>query len=232
MSKLRGGRSDFREWVDKWPNPDWPLMPLTHITKAISAVDIVKAGAIQPEDCAIFGEPLAYFFYGRPAYRVGGDGAIKVEAACPFCFVFNATLIDKAKAIFAFDTGAFAKRLYKHILVDEMEVKDFSLEKDKARPNRLIASVFGSRKTYFDGDISKIQNPEELAKPWDFHARAYLHLLTSPGRNEPDDRIVRLRSSSAQAFRSTEACWQSSCLTHYGMATIRPPGFKNCRKKA
>src|SRR5271167_1619031 len=32
----------------------------------------------------------------RPAYRVGGDGTIKVEAACPFCFVFDADLITKA----------------------------------------------------------------------------------------------------------------------------------------
>ena len=135
---------------------------------------------------------MAYFFYGRPAYRLAGDGAVKVEAACPFCFIFNASLIDKAKTVFAFDTGAFDDRLYKHILVDEMKVEDFSLEKDSTRPNRVISAVFGSRQNYFDGDISKIPTPEALTKPWDFHARAYLHLLKSPGRNEPDDRICSI----------------------------------------
>jgi hypothetical protein len=167
-------------------------MPLTHITKGIRAVDIANEDAISPSNCEVFGEPLVYFFYGRPAYRVSEAGAVKVEAACPFCFIFDSGLIDKAKAIFSFDTGAFAKRLYQHILVEDMKIGDFSLETDKERPNRLISTVFGSRETYFDGDISKIPDPEKLAEPWEFHARAYLHLLKSPGRNEPDDRICSI----------------------------------------
>jgi hypothetical protein len=192
MPKLNGGRPQFREWVDKQPNPKWPLMPLTHITRGIGAQDIVSANEVGPTECTIFGEPLAYFFYGRPAYRISGDGAVRVEAACPYCFVFNAALIDKAKAIFAFDTGAFYKRLYKHILVDEMTIKDFLLERDKRRPNQIISTVFGSRETYFDGDLSKIPDADAVTQPWEFHARAYLHLLTSPGRNEPDDRICSI----------------------------------------
>lgn len=192
MAKLKGGRPDFRQWVDKQPSPNWPLMPLTHITKGVGAADIAKAQAINPSDCKVFEEPLAYFFYGRPAYRVSGDGAVKAEAACPFCFIFSAGLIDSAKAMFAFDTGAFEKRLYKHIIVDEMNVEDFSLEKDTQRPNKLISAVFGSRQTYFDGDISKIADPEAITESWDFHARTYLQLLSSPGRNEPDDRICSI----------------------------------------
>jgi hypothetical protein len=192
MPKLTGGRSDFREWVDKQPKPNWSLMPLTHITKGIGAADIARAGEIIPRECAVFEEPLAYFFYGRPAYRVSGDGAVKAEAACPFCFIFSAAMIDKAKAIFAFDTGAFEKRLYKHIIVDEMNVEDFSLETDTHRPNKLISTVFGSRTTYFDGDISKIVDADKITKSWEFHARTYLHLLASPGRNEPDDRICSI----------------------------------------
>jgi hypothetical protein len=192
MAKLSGGRPSFRDWVDKQPNPNWPLMPLTHITKGIGAEDISRAGIVSPARGEMFEEALAYFFYGRPAYRVGGDGAVKVEAACPYCFVFNAALINKAKAIFAFDTGAFDRRLYKRIFVDEMNVEDFSLETNNDRPNRLISSIFGTRKTYFDGDVSKITDPEALAKPWDFHARAYLDLLVSRGRNEPDDRICSI----------------------------------------
>ncbi len=167
-------------------------MPLTHITKGVAAEDIIKDGAVNPEDCAVFGERLAYFFYGRPACRVSGDGAVKIEAACPFCFVFDAALIEQAKAIFAFDTGAFAKRMYQHILVEEMAVEDFSIEKDKLRPNKIISKVFGDRRTYFEGDISKIPEPDTLTEPWDFHARAYVHLLKSPGRNEPDDRICSI----------------------------------------
>ena len=71
--KLSGGRSSFRDWVDKQPDPKWGLMPLTHITKGIGAEDIIKAGEIKPVDCAVFNQPLAYFFYGRPAYRISED---------------------------------------------------------------------------------------------------------------------------------------------------------------
>ena len=152
MAKLNGGRPDFREWVDKQSNPGWPLMPLTHITKAIVAADISKSGNIDPTDCDVFSRPLSYFFYGRPAYRISGDGAIKVEAVCPCCFIFDADLINKAEAIFAFDTGAFSKRLYSHMLPEEMNVEDFSLGTDTSRPNKLIMKSFGSRLAYFQGD--------------------------------------------------------------------------------
>ncbi|BCG84799.1 hypothetical protein MesoLj113c_09090 [Mesorhizobium sp. 113-3-9] len=191
MPKLTGGRPAFRKWVDGHAAPKWGLMPLTHVTKGIVAEDIIESGTVAASDCDVFKEPLAYLFYGRPAYRVAGDGVIKVEAACPFCFVFDAALISKAKAIFPFDTGAFSKRLYSRILIEEMAIEDFSLETDTSRPDRIIAAVFESRRGYFEGDTSKI-NASKAAEPWDFHARAYLDLLASPGRNEPDDRVCSI----------------------------------------
>jgi len=186
------GRPGFREWVDKQPDPGWGLMPLTHITKGIGAEDIIRSGRVAATPCDTFGESLAYFFYGRPAYRVSGDGATKVEAACPYCFIFDPLLIKEAKALHAFDTGAFSARLYKHILLDEMSVADFSLDRDERRPNRIISAVFTTMQTYFDGDTTKVITPEKGARAWEFHARSYLQLLTSPGRNEPDDRVCSI----------------------------------------
>lgn len=192
MSKIHGGRPGFREWIDKQPAPEWPLMPLTHITKGLTAEDVIRAGKVDTHECSVLGQSVAYFFYGRPAYRLTDDGAVKVEAACPFCFIFDPNIIHQAEKIHAFDTGAFAKRLYKHILQEEMDIADFSLEKSLDRPNKLISRVFGSMQTYFDGDTSKIVSVEEGAEPYEFHARAYLQLLASPGRNEPDDRICTI----------------------------------------
>lgn len=167
-------------------------MPLTHITKGLGAEDVIREGQIRAHKTTPSEDPLAYFFYGRPAYRIDGDGAVKVEAACPYCFIFQETLIKQAKTIYAFDTGAFKRRMYKHALLDEMNIEDFSLEKDETRPNKIIARVFSTQQIYFDGDTSKVSGPEEGAKPWDFLARAYLQLLTSHGRNEPDDRICSI----------------------------------------
>lgn len=189
---LSGGRPDFREWVDELPDPNWAPMPLTHIARALVAADIAKAGSVDLTKCEVFGKPLAYFFYGRPAYRLSGDDAIKIEALCPCCFIFDAKLIDKAEAIFAFDTGAFAQRLYKHMLTDDMAAEDFSLGKDKSRPNKLIMRTFGSRLAYFQGDIYAIPDPATISKAYEFHVRSYLNLLKSPGRNEPDDRICSI----------------------------------------
>ena len=190
MSASSPKRQGFRRWIDNQVDPPWPLLPLTHVTKGIGAEDIVDDMAIKPGPDAA--GPRAYFFYGRPAYRVAGENVVKFEAACPFCFILDSVLLNDANEIFAFDTGAFKNRMYKHVLLDEMSVGDFSLEKDASRPNRLISRVFQSLNAYFDGNISMLPVPDEGAEPWEFHARAYLQLLTSPGRNEPDDRICSI----------------------------------------
>jgi hypothetical protein len=74
------------------------------------------------------------------------------------------------------------------LAIDDMSPIDFSLPVDRERPNKIVAAVFSSLGKYLDGDSSALV-PELAAEPWEFHARAFLHLLASPGRNEPDDRI-------------------------------------------
>ncbi|MEN5361923.1 hypothetical protein [Brevundimonas intermedia] len=181
-------RSDFRDWIDDQPDPQWPLMPLTHVTKAFTARDIIREGKVSPSEAGPLKVPLAYFFYGRPAFRVSGDGSIKVGATCPVCFVFDPEIIKRAHAIHAFDTGAFGKRMYSHVMMDEMNVTDFALGADPSAPNKLISAAFGSQEAYFEGDLSRAASPES-APVWNFLAQAYLQLLISPGRNEPDDRV-------------------------------------------
>src|SRR5687768_13496837 len=153
MAKLSGGRPGFREWIDKQPDPKWGLMPLTHVTKGLIAEDIIRSGNVDVSICTVFNEPLAYFFYGRPSYRVKGDGPIKLEGACPFCFIFDGALIRDARAINALDSGAFSNRLFKHYMMEEMNIEDFGLENDVTRPNRVIGAVFSSLKKYFEGDL-------------------------------------------------------------------------------
>jgi hypothetical protein len=69
-----------------------------------------------------------------------------------------------------------------------MEVNDFQLE-GKSAPNRLISLAFGSQLAYFVGDTRVVS---AKAIPHEFHAKAYLDLILSPGRNEPDDRVFTL----------------------------------------
>lgn len=187
MAKFFGGRPSFREWVNAEVDPTWDPLPLTHVAKALVAQDIIRDGHVKPQRDQTFEEPVAYFFYGRAAYRVSGDGSIKSAAACPFCFVMDPQLATSATTIHAFDTGAFAKRLYSRIIMDEIDLEDFGLGNDYRTANKLISRAFGSRSAYVKGDPSNIASA--ACNPWDFHAKAYLDLLTSSGRNEPDDRI-------------------------------------------
>lgn len=193
VAKLTSDRSGFRDWVRRQPVPESQGFPLTHITKGLLAEDIYRAGEVAPTPCDVFEKmPLAYFFYGRPAYRVGGDGAIKAEAACPFCFIFDGSVIDDASKIFPFDTGAFNARLYKHAFTEEMELGDFSLDVSVDAPRQLIRGAFRSERSYIDGNTTDFVSPEEGAEAWEMHARAYLSLIGSRGRNEPDDRLASI----------------------------------------
>jgi hypothetical protein len=70
-------------------------------------------------------EDIMYFFYGRPAYRFTEETATRIEAACPYCFIFDSNTISKAKTIFPFDSGAYAKRLYGGLALDDMPIQDF-----------------------------------------------------------------------------------------------------------
>lgn len=182
-------RDDFREWIDGLPDPGWPTMPLTHITKAFVAQDVARRGKVEPNEVGPLATPLAYMFYGRPGYRVSGDGSVKVAAACPVCFVFDPSILARANKIHSFDTGAFGKRLYSHVMLEEMNVGDFEVGTDISRPNKLIAKLYGSRASYFDGDTAGIGVPSSYAPEWNFLAHAYVQLLASKGRNEPDDRV-------------------------------------------
>jgi hypothetical protein len=183
------GRPEFRSWVDRQPDPGWGLMPLTHVCKSLIANDIVREGRIEPKECDVFSRSLAYFFYGRPAYRTNGDGPIKNPAACPMCFIFDPKMLDRAHAVHPFDTGAFNARLYKYTVMDEMNIQDFTLGRGVTAPNKLIKAIYGSRDVYFDGDPSKIPTPDKISAAGELLVRTYVALVRSDGRNEADDRV-------------------------------------------
>lgn len=194
MGESLEGRPGFTEWIDQENDPNWIMLPLTHVTNALKAEDIIRSGKLQANHCAVLKSNRAFLFYGRPSYRPNPDGVLKSEVASPICFIFDSSLIATSTDIFAFDTGAFAKRLHQYI-TDGMDVADFSLQKTPTRINRLIAKVFSSQEGYLRPDPSSLLDPEVGASPWEFHARAYLHTVRSRGRNETDDRVSTIEIS-------------------------------------
>ncbi|MCH4893802.1 hypothetical protein GO308_11830 [Sphingomonas sp. SFZ2018-12] len=216
MAKRKTPRIGFVEWVDNATPGCSSALPLAHVTKGIIAHDIMATGRIEPNDCQVFKSPLAYFFYGRPAYRFSAGSSIKLEASCPFCFLFDGKLLARAKRIFPFDTGAFAARMYNHVLDEDFAVEDFSLGADPSRAEKLIAATYLSREGYVVGDRRQVRAVEDATKAYDLEARAYMELIKSPGRNEPDDRIGTIEVQFGDPVPWPAACSRLSLRTPIG----------------
>lgn len=213
----------FHEWIDRHPTPHWRTLPLTHITRAVFAERMLDDGRIDTERCEYFDDqPLAFFFYGRPAYRANRDKLIQLEASCPCCFVFDPQLLRRAHKVYAFDTGAFSSRMYNHVLDEGFQISDFEIGRDPERLSRLVQAAFNSQQAYFDADRSALADPETGAEAWELQGRSYLSLLRSPGKNEPDDRICTIEAVFADPV----------LLSSDLLAIVVPHTFWNVDKKS
>lgn len=193
--------NNFSEWVDSaivtpFPEP----LPLTHITKALIAHRIIDNDAIAPNKCPVFGDLRSYLFYGRPAFRYDPGKVIKLEASSPFCFIMSGNLLGKARYIYPFDTGAFKARMYNHILDEDFDLNDFCMGSHPDRAEKLISAAYLGREAYLRGDRRQIVAREVGASAYQLEAGAYLELLRSSGRNEPDDRIGTIEVQFTEAI--------------------------------
>lgn len=179
----------FSRWLKEKERTSFGYLPLTHVTKAIRLEKIVNGRVLNPTMCANFEKDLLYAFYGRAAYRVGGDGTIRNEALSPVCMVLNGELIERAYGVYPFDTGAYKNRMYKHHMGNELDLEDYAIGSDNELPNQLIQALYKNVGKYFDADNRVLPERTELAKASDMSAGVYLDLIKSVGRNEPDDRV-------------------------------------------
>lgn len=187
--KIASRALPFKKWVSEQPKNSSKLLPLTHITLARFARDILSDGQIEPRSCKVMGKVVAYFFYGRAAYRVGGDETVSTESRLPICFIFKSDLIQQSNDVYPFDSGAFGGSLYKNYMGREFQLSDFSLAGEPSLLNRLISTAYPSVEDYVSGNSENIVDPDDVSNRGDFEAQAYLKLINSKGSNTPDDRV-------------------------------------------
>src|SRR3546814_17806845 len=60
--------NQFREFVHG-AAPLTGQLGLTHVTDCARLSGLVASRKLEPRLCDVYGEPLVYLFYGRPAYR-------------------------------------------------------------------------------------------------------------------------------------------------------------------
>jgi len=91
-----------------------PILPLLHTTDVYRFTNVLEDGQLEPRACPVFkGEPLLYFFYGRPSYRANPkEEATGLDHYLPVCLLFRAQNVTPIKRIFPFDSGGFDAQLY------------------------------------------------------------------------------------------------------------------------
>lgn len=172
-------------------------LPLVHSTTCSEFPAIASSGALQPNLCPIFSEPLIYFFYGRPAYyprRVGRMPSTKITY-CPICFVFRPQAATQIARVYPCDSGALQRGNFaEHIPPADRDKYELSGGLEYAR--RLVAAFFDSNGSYYLGKAR--EGLTFLAADQD--SPRYYGLITCPRDVSYDERRSAIEVQTRQAI--------------------------------
>lgn len=165
-----------------------PLLPSVHTTDVYRFVNALQDGELSPpRPCNVFvGEPLIYFFYGRPSYRVNSDEPpSSLDHYLPVCLLFRAASIHPIKRVFPFDSGGFHNDFYADAMHRDMGLEDFGIEPTPNTPGRVISLFFGSVELYLKATpVGSLDlDPSEL------EAISYHALISQRLSNSADNRV-------------------------------------------
>lgn len=196
-----------------------PDMPATHKQEWYMAEKVLASGQIEPVPCDVFQESLAYFFYGRPAYRFSRkEGSRGDRAYYPVCFVLdlNAIHIDK---VFPFDSGGFARGMYDGFFHRKMDVNLFSLCPPTMETIKSFINYFyGNNNLYYRSEGRLIDS--SLFTNLEF--QSFVNFFNNRGEEVFDERC-----STIEVISKT-----STVLSESLIAVIAPVDFKTAHGKA
>lgn len=189
--------TSFSDYIQKQSMRSREL-PLVHTTEYFRLASIQASNMLQPSDCAIFKEPLLYFFYGRPAYRDSSKTMPTRDVGFyPICFVFQpATICKKAKRLYPFDTGASQYGLY------EPDVK----RTDALASYRVLEILENARKivsSFFDTDEQYLSHKPKHGLRFasdESDVESYYHLISGGGDPSCDDRCSAVEIQIAECL--------------------------------
>ena len=175
-------------------------LPLIHTSLCKDLDSIVTSGTIETRNCSVFGESLAYFFYGRPAYR-SERGAQYGEPIplCPVCFVFKPQSVAKSvHRLYPCDSGAVSKGKFAPQIVAG-DLSDLSLEPCIESARRAVGLLFETNGNYFLGKVT----PGKTFDPNSTADRFY-RLLHDSGPVRYDDRKSAIEISVKASVALTD----------------------------
>jgi hypothetical protein len=176
-------------------------LPLVHNTTCERFIDIAKNGTLDPRPCAVFNEPLIYFFYGRPIYRPSAVGN-KPDTRyiyCPVCLVFKPYAVEALARLYPFDSGAACSgRFSPHVAWKDPG--QFSLDPTMLTARQLVEAFFETNERYYfgmprNGLVIPAVEPE---------VQQFWSLINEDGEAVFDDRrsAIELQTRAAIALKN------------------------------
>lgn len=165
--------------------------PLTHAATVLELDQILAEAKICPRPCDVFGVKLAYFYYGRMAYRVEPDADPSDDFIDgPIGLIFRADAVKPFEHVYPFDTGAFKRSFYRHATnshrpFDLADLQKFELD-DLEAARSLLGYFWRNAQSYYDFDVKEGLLP--LADPTDPFAVVYAGILNGTRAPKGDDR--------------------------------------------
>jgi hypothetical protein len=165
-------------------------MPLVHTTSSYTMTTILKNKIIKPSICEIFTPGrLAYFFAGRPSYKMDFDHEGEYWQL-PSCIIVDYKSIA-IKRLYPFDSGAFHKKKLPDYLT-MMSLDEFDLKPAIDSAQKLIGAFFVKPSQYFrmqprtKADFERRFHVETL----DQEVRALYNVILSKSAKYDDRRFA------------------------------------------
>jgi hypothetical protein len=180
-------------------------LPLVHTTEYFNLPLIRSSHTLEPRDSKIFGEPLLYFFYGRPAYR-DPDATVPTRdiSFYPICFVFKpGTICKQAKRLYPFDTGASQDGLYEPAINRTDALTAYQVQAVVDNAKRITTCFFETHEGYLSGK----PRPGLVFTTAENDAALYYRLINGGGA-----ALEHQKSCFGCPFPNTSSCLDTKSL--------------------
>lgn len=130
-------------------------LPLVHTTSVAVARNALPVGTLRASKCSVFEKELAYFFVGRPSYRLkGSDQRSRYITPFPVVFVLAGDAIQSPFHVYPFDTGAAANGIFDTSADTTIPLEDYELDPSIQAAYEHIERCFRTTGDYFDAILN------------------------------------------------------------------------------
>jgi hypothetical protein len=167
---------------------------LTHVTDCAYLGGLIASGKLEPRDCKVYGEPLVYLFYGRPAYRSNWDeGTTTAIGYARICLILRDEVAAMAHRILPFDSGGFPH--YSSALHHSLTREDFEVD-PKDHPLKIVGAFYDSLESYWE-----VKPKHAPSFPITQNViQSYYDLISGGLKEEFDDRCGAIEVQVAEAI--------------------------------